>query len=504
MILPFQDEVVNAWAAFGRGECDAAAVKSVSSYFGIYPQRNDKAMMRLRRTAGVVTPADLINAARILKTHHGDFAHLTTRQCIQLHSIPPAEVPAALNDCEDVGFHFRGGGGDTFRNVLVNDHAGLWVDTIFDVRPYAFSLAYNFYSFELAYHLPRKLKVSFADRIEDAYIAKDQDLGFLAKMVDGAPCFEVYMAGGIGIRPRTGIKIFDALPAADCVKVAMALTAFFNDRGCRTNRGKARIRHLRTEMGDEAFVQTFMEYYAKAPDVKANPGRYIPREINPCFPAGTEVPVPPETWKALAVTKLKDNLCAVRVFVPFGNFTAEELRHFGEVMEKYGVKEFAMPVTQDLSIVVPEEQLGGIYQVLKDEFPGRGYTMETFVGNIRTCIGCTICKSGVTDSPAIGRKVGEYFDKYLPLDTPEKLAIAKALLNDVRISGCPNSCTCQVLAKFGFSGRKVNGADGESVYTPGSVAGGEVVLGTMDAAAGGIAADDFPAFLEQRVLSSLH
>lgn len=497
----FQKNLVAAWTNYVAGTIDAKALKGQSAGFGIYQQRDDKTMMRVRRVGGHITTDDLRNAANILRTHGGDYAHLTTRQDIQLHGVPAAQVTSALAACESVGFRFRGGGGDTFRNTLVSAYSGLREDSVFDVVPYAKALSNVFYTFDLAYGLPRKLKIGFADRPADAYIAQSNDLGFLAKIVDGQRVFETYLAGGIGFKPRLGIKIFDALPVEDCIRVAMALTALFNDKGCRTNRAHARIRFLREDFGDEGLVKLFHEYLEKVP---ADAPKAVAAEIVPTpatsFPMNATPAAGFEVWQDLAVTPLANGLAAVRVFVPFGNFTADELDAFATAMTPFGATRFDILNTLDLGLVVPADQLAGVYNVLVGL--GRDYVAKSFVGNIRTCIGCMVCKSGVTDSPSVGRAVAEYFDaKYLPADTARKIAVAKALLNDVRISGCPNSCTNQPLAKFGFAGRKLDGVDAETTFTPGST--NPASLGAADASIPPVAVTDFPAFLEQRILASI-
>lgn len=496
----FQKNLVQAWTDYAAGKIDAKTLKGHSAGFGIYQQRDDKTMMRVRRVGGLITTANLKAAAQILRDHGGDFAHFTTRQDIQLHGIPAAEVTAALGACEENGFPFRGGGGDTFRNTLVSSFSGQHEDSVFDVLPYAKALSDVFYTFDLAYGLPRKLKIGFADRPADAYIAQSNDLGFLAKIVDGQPVFETYLAGGIGFKPQLGIKIFDALPAADCIRVAMALTALFNDKGCRTNRSHARIRFLREDFGDEGLVKLFNEYYEKTTGAPAAKPEAVEPQEPTIFPAHATPAAGFDAWKELAVTPLSKGRVAIRIFVPFGNMTPDELGCLASVCESNGVTQFEILPSLDLAVVVPADQTAGVYNLLA-AFPGKDLVAKSFTGNIKTCIGCTVCKSGVTDAPAIGQAVAQYFDKYQPLDTPQKIAIAKILLNEVRISGCPNSCTCQQLVRFGFSGRKVDGVDGESTYTAGSLT--PATLGTLDTNVPGIAKDDFPAELEKRILAAL-
>ena len=393
----FQQNLVAAWRDYAAGRIDAKALKAVSAGFGIYEQRDGKAMMRIRRVAGRITTGDLRSVAATLRRHGGGYAHLTTRQDIQLHGIPATEVPAALETCEAFGFRFRGGGGDTFRNTLVSPYSGLSADSVFDVAPYARALSEAFYAFDLAYGLPRKLKIAFADREADAGLAQTNDLGFVAKSVDGAPVFETYLAGGIGFKPRLGIKLFDALPAAECIRVAMALAALFNDKGCRTNRCHARIRFLRDDFGDDGLVTLFHEYLARVPADAPRVDAPV-REPPPvtAFSTGETTAAGFEVWRQLAVRPLAHDLVAVRIFVPYGNFTADELEAFAAAMEPFNACRFEILPTLDLGIAVPQTQLPGLYATLLGM--GRDYVAASFAGNVRTCIGCTVCKSGVTDA----------------------------------------------------------------------------------------------------------
>ena len=478
----FQNDLVRAWQDYAAGKIDDKTLKGFTAGFGIYQQCDLNAMMRIRRPGGIVTAADLTNAATIMEKYSIPFAHITTRQAIQLHGVRPSDVPSALEDCEKIGFRFRGGGGDTFRNTLVCRDSGLHADTAFDVLPYARVMSELFYEFDTAYKLPRKIKIGFADRIADVWLPKVQDLGFAAKIVDGKRVFETYFAGGIGFKPRVGIKLFDALPASECVRLAMALTRLFNDRGCRTNRAHARIRFLREDLGDEALVKLLLEYYENAKkDCPAVTDDMLKEEDIPtaCFPVNAEpVDAGFNQWKALCVKPLAGGMHSIRVLVPFGNFTASEFRRFAEVMSSYGATRYQIINKLDFSIgPVPENQLAGFYNVLVNEFRDRDYTLRSFVGHISTCIGNVICRSGANDSPSFGKAFAEALDRYLPADTPEKLNLARAVLDEVRISGCPNSCTNPCAFKHGYVCRKT--ANGQELvpYSRCCIDAGE--LGSM-------------------------
>ena len=451
---PFQEKLVAAWRDYAAGKIDAKTLKGFTAGFGIYQQRDDNTMMRIRRPGGIVTTEDFRAAAAIMEKYGVPFAHITTRQAIQLHGVKAADVPDALEDCERVGFRFRGGGGDTFRNTLVSAFSGLHADTVFDVLPYARKMSEFFYSFDTAYGLPRKLKIGFADRPADAALAQVQDLGFVAKVVDGQRCFETYLAGGIGFKARVGIKVFDALPASECVRLAFALTRLFNDKGCRTNRAHARIRFLREDFGDDGLVALLKEYYAanRAADPEMRE-EILEDEDYPIttFPVGAMPAAGFDTWRKLAVTDLGTGRSGVRLFVPFGNFTAAEFRRFADVMDGFGAMRFQIAPTQDLLLDVPNGQLPGLYNTLLSHLGDRDLTLRSFVGHLTTCIGCTVCKSGVCDSPAFGRALAQELDaRLMPLNTPAKVVAAGKIISEVKICGCPNSCANPQAAEFGF------------------------------------------------------
>ena len=480
---PFQEKLVAAWKDYAAGRIDSKTLKGFTAGFGIYQQRDDNTMMRIRRPGGIVTTEDFRAAADIMDRFGVPFAHITTRQAIQLHGVKAADVPAALESCEAAGFRFRGGGGDTFRNTLVCAFSGLHADTVFDVLPYARKMSELFYSFDTAYGLPRKLKIGFADRPADAALAMVQDLGFVAKTVDGQRCFETYLAGGIGFKARVGIKLYDALPASECVRLAFALTRLFNDKGCRTNRAHARIRFLREDLGDDGLVALLKEYYAasRADDPEV-PEDALEDEDYPItsFPVGAMPAAGFDTWRRLAVTDLGAGRAGVRLFVPFGNFAAAEFRKFADVMDGFGAMRFQIAPTQDLLLDVPMGQLPGLYNTLLSHLGARDFTMRSFVGHLTTCIGASICKSGVCDSPAFGRELALELDRLLmPLNTPVKVAAAQKLLAEVKLCGCPNSCANPQAAEFGFVCKK--GPDGNALVPFTSVQRAPLALGTLQA-----------------------
>ena len=87
--MGIHDQLLGAWADFNAQRITPLQLKAVSSGFGIYQQKNDAVMMRIRRTGGIVTLSDLRTIAGLLAKYGVPFAHITTRQAIQLHGVAP-------------------------------------------------------------------------------------------------------------------------------------------------------------------------------------------------------------------------------------------------------------------------------------------------------------------------------------------------------------------------------------------------------------------------------
>ena len=470
--MGIHDELLGAWADFNAKKITPAQLKAVSSGFGIYQQKDDAVMMRIRRTGGVVTLDDLEAVARLLGKYAIPYAHITTRQAIQLHGVRPDQVADCLADCEAAGLHFRGGGGNTFRNVLMNANSGLHPDTVFDVLPYARALAEAFRGFDAAYALPRKIKIAFADRPADRLLCAIQDLGFVAaRGADGRPAFEVWLGGGIGNKPRVGFRLFEALPAEDCIRLAMAVTNLFNEHGDRAHRATARLRFLRGTLGDDGLAALARDYFAQAQakGYPACPEDALTPETYPVALIPADAPERPgfAAWKAVAAEPLADGTCAVRLFVPFGNLPLPILERLNALLRRLGLTRLQLHQAQDLLIPrVHPQCLAALHAALEEAFPDFDLTLRSYVGHIPTCIGNTVCKIGAADSPRIGERLARALDAWLPADTPQRQALARLLTTEVRISGCPNSCTAHPAAKFGFQCRKLGGQDVLIPFTP--------------------------------------
>jgi sulfite reductase beta subunit-like hemoprotein len=119
------DEFVTALAAFERGELTADDWRKFRRLRGVYDQRQDgRSMIRVKVPGGAITSAQLRTVADVAARHAGGIAHVTTRQCFQLHFVPSGEVDAALAALAAGGLTTREACGDSVRNVTTCPLAG--------------------------------------------------------------------------------------------------------------------------------------------------------------------------------------------------------------------------------------------------------------------------------------------------------------------------------------------------------------------------------------------
>ena len=461
-------ELKEAFEGFVAGAVSAEALKPLAAPSGIYKQRNGLFMVRVRVNGGEIACMQLTGLADLLvKT--GGYAHLTSRQDLQLHDLPAERVWEAVVASDRLGMPFKGGGGNTYRNTVVGADSGLSPDTVFDVYPYAHALNRALRRFEKAYALPRKFKVAFFASDRDLLRAAIHDLGFVARCVDGRRGFRVYAGGGLGRESATGVCLVDFLPAELVAHVAFALISLFYDHGDRENRHQARLRFLVKRLGVEAFMRLFWQYY-----VAIDPPKLSPLDTETSLPAEfaearrrvdatrIEGDAAFARWKAIAVlpTRFGDAVKSIRLYVPYGHLNAAQLRRVAQLAEWSGSLFVRLLVTQDVLIpFVPETLLPGAYMRINEELGDIDLTFRSYKGHIVTCVGASVCKIGMVDAPAVGDMLAAKLDRYLPADTAQKLELLRLVADEVRISGCPNSCSGHPAARIGIGciNQKVDG-----------------------------------------------
>lgn len=443
------------------GSITADQLKPFAAPFGIYEQRNGLFMVRIRISGGHISLQNLRDVAAIMEQNRIGSAHLSTRQDIQLHDVPAENIFSTMESCDLSGFPFKGGGGNTYRNILASADSGFGRDSVFDVMPYVDNLNSFLRKYEKAFGLPRKLKAGFFSNKSEILNAAVQDLGFAAKICGGRKGFKVYGGGGMGRESSLGVVLFDFLPDSEVLRCAAAMTDLFYDHGDRINRNQARIRYILKRLGEDEFKRLFNEYYAQTPvyastlTAGVNYAHLAEKVKRAAAQPATESGY--DSWKKYAVltTNLGPDISSVRLYVPYGNLTAAQLVKLAGLGEKLNSVFFRLLPSQDILIPLAHaSSLAEIYHSLLKDFSEIDLTLKSFKGHIVSCVGAGVCKIGILKSPEIADAVGAEMDKLLPVDSTEKVEILRTLTDQVRISGCPNSCAGHPAAKIGLQGQK--------------------------------------------------
>ena len=101
-------------------------------------------MLRVKIPQGLIDSRQLRAFADVAERWSRGFGHITTRQNLQFHFIPLADVPAALDHLADAGLTTREACGNSVRNITACPYAGVSQDEAFDVTPYAEALTRYF------------------------------------------------------------------------------------------------------------------------------------------------------------------------------------------------------------------------------------------------------------------------------------------------------------------------------------------------------------------------
>ncbi|MCP3968308.1 MAG: nitrite/sulfite reductase [Lentisphaerae bacterium] len=439
-------------------------LKHTSAPFGIYQQRNGMFMTRIRIPGGHISAKQFRDAADAIEKHQASYAHLSTRQDIQVQDVPVDQVLPLVKELTAHQMPFIGGGGNTFRNIMAPPDSGVSACDVFDVIPYAQRLTRTMYDWEKAFKLPRKLKIGFFASVRDEHLAAIQDLGFIAAMQDGKPGFKVYGGGGMGRESAFGVLLFDWIPESEYIRCAKAITELFYDHGDRNNRMQARIRFIVKRIGKEAFIKLFMEYFEKT--VVSEETSSWNYDLNNCSANLKNIASPApatqeySTWENMQVypTSISDEIFSVLLRVPNGNLNSSQMKQIADLADMAGLNFIRLTTEQNLLFpLVQKSILTGFYSYLNEKMNDIDLTLKSFSGNVVSCLGATVCKIGILDSTAMAQKLALRLDELFNGSLPLKEKYAEKILAMIRISGCMNSCSCHPSADIGLQGLKKKG-----------------------------------------------
>jgi sulfite reductase beta subunit-like hemoprotein len=486
------DEFADTLARFEQGEIGPDQWRAFRLVRGTYGQRQtgDAQMLRVKVPQGLLTERQLLAFADVSERYSRGFAHITTRQNIQIHFLKLHDVEPIMRHLADEGLTTREACGNSVRNITACPWAGISSDERFDVTPYAEALTRYFLRHPLSSSLPRKFKIAFEGCAEDHALTAIHDIGWRAvTRVEGGRVergFRVAAGGGTATMCRSAAPLHDFLPVTDMLAAAEAIVRVFHRLGDYKHKHKNRMKFLIKSLGWEGFRTEYERsleevFAAGVPPLPFDP-EHPPVEEAPDW-TGAEAPNPddlarrveaqvpvgpgihPERrpvlrvasgdfveWQRLNVTRQKQpGYVAATVTLPLGDITSEQMRAVAGLASAYGDGTVRLTIDQDLIIRwIKVASLEALYDRLAAA--GLGLAETGLPTNVTSCPGAESCKLAVTQSRGLGRALHDDL-----VARPELAAQAPGLV--IKMSGCPNGCGQHHIAGIGFQGsiRKVGG-----------------------------------------------
>jgi sulfite reductase beta subunit-like hemoprotein len=453
---------------FTAGELTVDEFRAQRLRRGVYTQRQpDVHMIRTKIPGGILTAAQMDQLARVADDFGGGKGHLTTRQNMQYHFVPLAQVPGLLHMLADVRMTTREACYNTVRNVTACPLSGLLEDEPFDVQPYARQVAFAFLHKELTDSLPRKFKIAFSGCKEDCMVGSIHDIGLRAVVRDGKRGFRMVVGGGLGPLPVESILQDEFVPVERLVNKCEAVIRVFSKYGNRKNKNMARLKFVVRSRGAEWVKEQIEKEYQ---DILANGGIPIPEAIPEGFGGFQSVPPPLgnadllpvlsnghsnpeyERWLQTNIREQKQpGYAMVTVKIPQGNLSGDQMRGLAALARNAGDGVLRVTIEQNLVLgFVPLRVLPRVYRALEEIDLAGGGAEE--IDDVVTCPGAYSCNLALTKSMNLGVALADEVR-----DHPD----AKVRKLKIKISGCPNSCGQHWIGDLGFYGnaRKIDGKE---------------------------------------------
>ena len=457
---------------------------------GVYGQRQpDVNMIRVKLPMGGITPENLEAFAEVVERHAPlNKAHVTTRQCIQIHHIPLAEMDDLMRVISDSGLSSREGCGNTVRNVTGDPRAGTLEGEIFDVTPYAGAYVRYFVRHPTTQMMPRKIKSAWSATDADNVITKIHDIAFLPRLRDGVRGVEIRVGGGTSIMPRQAPTLYEfvELENGDYLRVAEAVFRIFDRQDfLRVNRARARIKVLVDKIGMDAFREMVDEELAgdwvNERDFSLDEIRYdvdeaasAPQARGGGYASANGDLRAYETFAASNVQAQRQaGYVTVEVKITRGDLTPEQLRGLAQITRDYTSGWARATIQQNLVLRwVREESVYEVWQALLGL--GLGDAGVNEITDTVSCPGTDSCKLGITSSMGLNRAVQE---RVVAMNLTDELTRQI----HIKMSGCPNGCSQHHIANIGFYGASLKvGEHTIPAYIPhigGQYEGGDVRFG---------------------------
>jgi ferredoxin-nitrite reductase len=434
----------------------------------------DAFMARLRIPGGVVKTFQLRELGRIAQELTSGYVQITTRANFQMRLIQPADAPEFLRRIQGIGLHTRGAGADNIRNLTANPTAGIDPVELIDVMPFVHDLAHVIINDRSFYDLPRKFNIAYDGGGLIGAVEDTNDIGVKAVKVGGEILFRVALGGA------TGHKAFArdlgvVVPPAQINKVVIAIVRVFIEHGCRTDRKRARLKHLLEKMP----LGEYLELVEKKLGVEL---RREPYDSANARWASQELP----HSHIGDFPQKQAGLNYVGVGLQVGQITPKQMIRLADLVESVGADEIRLTVWQNFIIPnVPDAAVPGLKRSLeKLEFSTQ---QSNVASGIIACTGNSYCKYAQSNTKGHALELVKWLEKRVQLDQPI----------NIHLTGCPNSCAQHYMGDIGCLGTKTRvegqSVDAYHVFVGGGFAGHQAVGRQVFS---GVVATELPQTLE--------
>ncbi|MDN5105976.1 nitrite/sulfite reductase, partial [Aliarcobacter butzleri] len=232
-------------------------------WYGMYPHVNsdgteDKKyfMKRIKLVDTKMNLEQLRVMSEIGQKYAQGLVDFTTRQNVQFHYIQIKDIPAIFDLLGSVNLTSRMASGDGPRPIMTCPVSGVDEGEIYDVRALVKEVDNYFDKNDDRFcNFPRKYKIGISGCKCHCASHEIQDVAFTAfKKENGEVAFDLTIGGGLSKSKQIATRASRYVKPEQVLDVAVACAEIFRDNGNRSNRNKARVRHLLNDWGIEKFV----------------------------------------------------------------------------------------------------------------------------------------------------------------------------------------------------------------------------------------------------------
>ena len=467
---------------FLAGEISEDAFLPLRLQNGLYIQRLAP-MLRIAVPYGLLNSTQVRMLAHLTRKYDKGYAHISTRQNVQLNWPRLEDVPDILEDLASVQMHAIQTSGNCIRNTTTDQFAGVATDELEDPRPYCEIIRqWSTLHPEFAF-LPRKFKIAVCGTTEDRAAIYNHDIGLdLVSNEQGEVGFKVIVGGGLGRTPVIGSVVCDWLDKKHLLTYLEAILRVYNQNGRRDNKYKARIKILVRAMGVDAFRTAVEEEWTAIKDGPSTLTQEVIERSKACFTAPDYEVIEAES----ALTALEQQCDADPLFsnwvkrntvahhVPGyrivnislkatgyapGDITDRQLELLADLADQYSFGE--LRTTHEQNIVLADarkDELYNLWQALQ------GADLATanigYLTDMICCPGGDYCALANAKSIPVAEAIQRRFDD---VDYVYDLGPL-----DLNISGCMNACGHHHIGHIGVLGVDKKGQEFYQVSLGGS------------------------------------